>query len=55
MIRGIEMASKNITLKVDEKLYNAYKKYCKERGLIISRQFEIFIEKELKKNKRGLK
>jgi len=49
MIRGIEMASKNITLKVDEKLYNAYKKYCKERGLIISRQFELFIEKELKK------
>ena len=50
MIRGVEMASKNITLKVDEKLYNAYKKYCKERGLIISRQFELFIEKELKRN-----
>ena len=43
------MASKNITLKVDEKLYDAYKKYCKEKGLIISRQFEIFVEKELKK------
>jgi len=43
------MASKNITLKVDEKLYNAYKKYCKERGLIISRQFEIMVEEQLKK------
>ena len=43
------MASKNITLKVDEKLYNAYKKYCKQKGLIISRQFEIFIENELKR------
>jgi len=43
------MASKNITLKVDKKLYDAYKKYCKQKGLIISRQFEIFIEKELKK------
>ena len=51
MIRGIEMASKNITLKVDEKLYNAYKKYCKEKGLIISRQFEIFIENELKRKR----
>ncbi len=45
------MASKNITLKVDEKLYNAYKKYCKEKGLIISRQFEIFIENELKRKR----
>jgi len=44
------MASKNITLKVDEKLYDAYKKYCKDKGLIISRQFELFVEQELKKN-----
>ena len=53
MIGWIEMASKNITLKVDEKLYDAYKKYCKEKGLIISRQFEIFIEKEIKRIKEG--
>jgi len=43
------MGSKNITLKVDEKLYKAYKEYCKKKGLIISRQFEIFIESELEK------
>ena len=43
------MASKNITLKVDEKLYNSYKKYCKEKGLIISRQVEIMMEEQLKK------
>lgn len=45
------MPSKNITLKVDKKLYDAYRKHCKERGLIISRQFELFVEQELKKNK----
>jgi len=44
------MASKNITLKVDEKLYDLYKAHCKEKGLIISRQFEIFVEKKLKKD-----
>lgn len=44
------MASKNITLKVDEKLYNAYRKHCKEKGLVMSRQFELFVEQELKKN-----
>lgn len=45
------MGSKNITLKVDEDLYNAYKEYCKKKGLVISRQFEIFAEKQLKKDK----
>jgi len=44
------MPSKNITLKVDEKLYEDYRNYCKQKGLIISRQFEIFIEEELKKS-----
>ncbi len=46
------MGSKNITLKVDEKLYNSYKEYCKKKGLVISRQFEIFVEKELEKNEK---
>jgi len=44
------MGSKNITLKVNEDLYNTYKEYCKKKGLIISRQFEIFAEEELKRN-----
>lgn len=45
------MGSKNITLKIDEDLYNAYKEYCKKKGLVISRQFEIFAEEQLKKDK----
>ena len=55
MIRVFNIASKNITLKVDEKLYNAYKKYCKKGKLSISKQFKLFIEKKLKKNKGWLK
>lgn len=43
------MGSKNITLKVDEDLYDKYKAHCKNKSLVISRQFEIFAEKELKK------
>ena len=31
MIIGIEVASRNIALKVGGKLYNAYIKYCKEK------------------------
>lgn len=49
------MGSKNITLKVDKKLYDTYKEYCKKKGLVISRQFEIFVEEELKKNKERVK
>jgi len=45
------MGSKNITLKVDEGLYGEYKEYCKNKGLVISRQFEIFAEEQLKKSK----
>ena len=44
--------TKNITLKVNAELYEKFRKYCKERELIISRQFEIFIEKELRKRRR---
>ena len=43
------MGRKNITVKVDEDLYDKYKAHCKDKGLVISRKFEIFAEKELKK------
>lgn len=41
--------TKNITLKVNAELYEKFRKHCKEKGLIISRQFEIFMEDRLKK------
>ena len=45
------MQSKNITLKVNSELYDTYREYCKKKGLIVSRQFEIMIEEQLKKEK----
>ena len=42
------MDTKNITLKVNSELYDKYREYCKKKGLIVSRQFEIMIEKQLK-------
>jgi len=44
--------SKNITLKVKSKLYDDYRALCKDEGWIVSRQFEKFIEEELKKRGR---
>ena len=41
------MESKNITLRVNSELYNDYKEMCKKKGLLLSRQFEILMEKQL--------
>jgi hypothetical protein len=46
------MASKNVTLSVDEDIYEKYKDFCKKKGWLISRQFEIMMEEQLK-NKDG--
>ena len=43
----IIMSSKNVTLNVDEDLYNKYREFCKKKGWIISRQFEIMMEEQL--------
>lgn len=43
------MGNKRVTLSVDAKIYEEYKKYCDNRGLIISKQFENFMRDELKK------
>jgi len=46
------MPSKNVTLNVDEDIYNKYRDYCKKKGLIISRQFEIMMEEQLGEEKK---
>ena len=43
----IDMPSKNVTLSVDEDLYNRYREFCKKRGWLISRQFEIMMEEKM--------
>jgi len=53
MVVNMNGKTKNITLKVNAGLYEKFKKHCKERGLIISRQFEIFMENQLKKWREG--
>ena len=42
------MSTKNVTLSVNSELYDEYKKYCKDKGLMMSRQFEIVMEKQMK-------
>jgi hypothetical protein len=54
IIEGARMESKNITLKVNSKLYDTYREICKKEGWIVSRQFEKCMEEELKKRGREI-
>jgi len=41
------MPSKNVTLSVDEDLYDKYRIFCKKKGWLISRQSEIMMEEKM--------
>ena len=45
------MAKKTISLSVEEEVYEEYRKYCEQKGIILSKQFENFMVEELKKTK----
>ncbi|MBU1246345.1 MAG: hypothetical protein KKH88_02860 [Nanoarchaeota archaeon] len=45
------MPKKRITLSVDSRIYNKYRDYCQEKGIILSKQVEFFLKKELEKIK----
>ena len=47
------MTNKKVTLSVDVKIYDEYKKYCEEKGIILSNQFELFMKWKIKKFKEG--
>ena len=42
---------KNVTLYLNSTLYDKYVEYCKKEGLMLSRQIEKYIEKELENEK----
>jgi len=47
------MGRKTVALSLDEETYNKYKEFCSEKGIILSKQVDIFLKQELEKN--GLK
>ncbi len=46
----MNMAKKTVSLSVEEKVYEEYRKYCEQKGIILSKQFENFMVEELNKN-----
>jgi hypothetical protein len=43
------MPRKNITLRVDEKLFERFQEYSKEKCIVISRKFDQFMKEELER------
>jgi len=38
---------KNVTLSLEENIYDKFQEYCKKEGFVVSRRFEIFMEQTL--------
>jgi hypothetical protein len=38
-----------VSLSVEEEIYEEYRRYCEQKGIILSKQFENFMAEELKK------
>ncbi len=43
------MGRKTVALSVNAELYDAYRQYCEEHSIILSRKFDAFMKKELQK------
>ncbi len=50
---GVTMKPKNVTLHLNEDLYDKYREFCKKKGLMVSRQIELFMEAQMKGDKKN--
>ena len=41
---------KKVTLSIDSKIYDSYRKHCEENAIMLSKKIEIFMKKELEEN-----
>ena len=46
----VGLAKKTVALSIEEQVYNKYKEHCGKEGIVLSRQVEKFMEKELANN-----
>ena len=45
------MEQKNVTLSIDEKIYENYKEFCKRKAIALSRSVEIFMKEKMENEK----
>ena len=46
------MGQKNVTLSLDDGIYEKYKEYCKKNAVALSRSIEVFMEDTVKKEEK---
>jgi len=49
MVRNMK---KKVTLSLDDKVYDSFKKYCEENAIMLSKKIELWIKEFLKENKK---
>lgn len=43
------MTKKRINLSIDDGIYEKFQKYCRERGMVVSKKVELYMKEESKK------
>ena len=43
------MAQKNVTLSLDEDIYDNYKEFCTKNAIALSRSIDVFMEEKIEK------
>jgi len=44
------MPKKKVTLSIDSSTYDSFQKYCEENAIMLSKNIELYMKKEMKKN-----
>lgn len=45
------MPNKKVTLSIDSKVYDSYKKYCEENAIMLSKKIELFMKGQMEGDK----
>ena len=48
---GVIMAQKNVTLSLDENIYEDYKEFCRVNAIALSRSIDVFMKKRMDNDK----
>jgi hypothetical protein len=51
----VKQGKKKVTLSIDSDIYNSYRKYCEDNGLLMSGKIDIFMKKEIETGKKTVK
>ena len=49
-VRMVKKGNDKLTLSINKRIKEEYKKFCEENGLQISKQLELFMKKELEES-----